>query len=277
MLAKDLQGLLGRLTEAGVDSIGLLGSTGSYMYLSREERRRAVEIAAETVAGATPLMVGIGALRTDEAIALARDAAGAGANGLLLAPVSYTPLSEDEVYEHFTAVASATELPLCIYNNPGTTHFSFSNALLARLAAVARVVAVKNPSAPVAENPERHAALQALLPEDFALGYSGDWNAASALLAGGVGWYSVIGGLLPEPALKLARAAQSDDAVEVARLNQAFAPLWSLFQELTSYRVVYAAANAMGLTAAQPPRPILPLTAADRERVMAAIGGLAGV
>ena len=62
VLAKDLQGLLGRLTEAGVDSIGLLGSTGSYMYLSREERRRAVEIAAETVAGATPLMVGIGAL-----------------------------------------------------------------------------------------------------------------------------------------------------------------------------------------------------------------------
>lgn len=277
MLADDLGRLLARLSQAGVDSIGLLGSTGSYMYLSRQERRRAVGIAAETLAGATPLMVGIGALRTDEAVALAKDAAGAGADGLLLAPVSYTPLGEDEVFEHFSAVASATELPLCIYNNPVATHFSFGNALLARLAAVPGVVAVKNPSAPVAENPERHAALQALLPEGFALGYSGDWNAASAILAGGVGWYSVIGGLLPAQAFKLARAAQIGDTIEVARLNEAFAPLWSLFQELTGYRVVYAAANAMGLTAAQPPRPILPLAAADQARVMAAIEGLAAL
>ena len=277
VLEQDLRGLLLRLNQAGVDSIGLLGSTGSYMYLSREERRRAVEIAAETVAGATPLMVGIGALRTDEAIALAQDAADAGANGLLLAPVSYTPLSEDEVYAHFTAVASATELPLCIYNNPGTTHFSFSDALIARLSAHPKIVAVKNPAAPVAETPERHQALRVQLPGGFALGYSGDWHAAKAVMAGGAGWYSVIGGLLPEPALKLMAAAQAGDAAEVERISALFEPLWALFRELTSYRIVYAAANAMGLTSAQPPRPILPLTAADRERVMAAIGGLAGV
>lgn len=270
----ELAGLLRRLASARVGSVGLLGSTGSYMYLSRQERRRAVEVASETLAGATPLMVGIGALRTDEAVALAQDAAGAGADGLLLAPVSYTPLGEDEVFEHFAAVARATALPLCIYNNPVATHFSFSNALLVRLAAVPGVVAVKNPSAPVAENPERHAALKALLPEDFAPGYSGDWNAASALLAGGACWYSVIGGLLPEPALKLARAAQERDTAEVARLNEAFAPLWSLFQELTGYRVVYAAANALSLITAQPPRPILPLAPEDGARVMAAISAL---
>lgn len=277
VLARDLQGLLARLTKAGVDSIGLLGSTGSYMYLSRQERRRAVEVAAETVAGATPLMVGIGALRTDEAIALARDAAAAGANGLLLAPVSYTPLNEDEVHEHFTAVASATALPLCIYNNPGTTHFTFSDALIARLSAHPNIVAVKNPAAPVADAPERRLALRAQLPGGFALGYSGDWHAAKAVMAGGAGWYSVIGGLLPEPTLKLMRAAQAGDAAEVERISSAFEPLWALFRELTSYRIVYAAANAMGLTDAQPPRPILPLAAPDKERVMAAIAGLAAV
>jgi len=274
---EELSALLRRLADAGVDSVGLLGSTGSYMYLSRQERRRAVEIAAETLAGATPLMVGVGALRTDEAVALAIDSAAAGADGLLLAPVSYLPLSEDEVFAHFAAVAGATELPLCIYNNPLATHFSFSNALLARLAAVPRIVAVKNPSAPVVENPERHAALRHLLPDHFALGYSGDWNAAAAILAGGSCWYSVIGGLLPGPTLKLARAAQAGDTAETARLNQAFEPLWSLFRELTGYRVVYAAANAMGLTSAQPPRPILPLSDEDRRRVTAAIENLAAI
>lgn len=57
----------------------------------------------------------------NEAEELARDAAEAGADGLLLAPVSYQKLTEEEVYQHFEAVATAGGLPLCIYNNPGTT------------------------------------------------------------------------------------------------------------------------------------------------------------
>ena len=62
--------LVRRLAEAGADSIGLLGSTGTYAYLSRAERRRAIEAAREA-AGKVPLIVGAGALRTDEAVALA--------------------------------------------------------------------------------------------------------------------------------------------------------------------------------------------------------------
>ena len=76
--------LLSRLTAATVDSIGLLGSTGSYAYLSREERRRAVETAVEAVDGRCPILVGVGALRTDEAVRLAQDARAIGASmGLL--------------------------------------------------------------------------------------------------------------------------------------------------------------------------------------------------
>ncbi|MDG5719177.1 dihydrodipicolinate synthase family protein, partial [Acinetobacter baumannii] len=75
-----LRRLLERLAEAQVDSVGLLGSTGTYAYLSRDERRRAVTIAAEVVDGRVPILVGIGALRTDEAIRLARDARAAGAD-----------------------------------------------------------------------------------------------------------------------------------------------------------------------------------------------------
>ena len=78
--AEALRALLGRLTDAGVDSIGLLGSTGSYPYLTREERRRAVEIAVACVGGRAPILVGVGALRTDEAVRLGQDAAGAGAD-----------------------------------------------------------------------------------------------------------------------------------------------------------------------------------------------------
>jgi dihydrodipicolinate synthase/N-acetylneuraminate lyase len=116
--------LLGRLQAAGVDSVGLLGSTGTYAYLTRSERRRAIEAAAEAMGGRIPIIVGIGALRTDDAKNLAQDAQEAGADGLLLAPVSYTPLTNEEVLQHFAAVAGASDLPLCIYNNPSTTRFT---------------------------------------------------------------------------------------------------------------------------------------------------------
>ncbi|MDO9712231.1 dihydrodipicolinate synthase family protein [Paracraurococcus lichenis] len=263
--------LVERLAAAAVDSIGLLGSTGTYAYLTRAERRRAVEAAVGCLGGQVPLIVGVGALRTDDAQDLARDAKAVGADGLLLAPVSYTPLTDDEVFEHSVAVARAADLPLCIYNNPGTTHFTFSDALVARLAEVPGIGAVKNPAPQPAEARARHEALRARVPGTFAIGYSGDWNASDAVLAGGDAWYSVVGGLLPMPTLKLLRAAQAGDADEVARWNARFQPLWDLFKELSSLRVMYAAADILGICRAAPPRPILPLPPAARQRVAAAL------
>lgn len=263
--------LLEPLVETGVDSIGLLGSTGGYVYLTRAERRRAVEAAAEHVGGRVPLVVGVGALRTDEARALAREAQAAGAQALLLAPVSYTPLTEEEVYQHYRAVAGATDLPLCIYNNPGTTHFAFSDGLLARLAEIETIKAVKMPLPGTSSLEEELARLRPQLPADFAIGYSGDWGCAEALLVGADAWHSVIGGLLPAPALKLTRAAQAGEMAEVRRIDDAFQPLWSLFREFGSLRVVYTAANLLALTDAVPPRPILPLSPGDQERVAAAL------
>lgn len=272
----DVEGLnllLDRLQQAGVDSVGLLGSTGTYAYLSRPERRRAVEAAAERLRGRTPLIVGVGALRTDEAEALARDAKAAGADGLLLAPVSYTPLLEEEVFQHFRAVARASSLPICIYNNPSTTRFTFSAELIERLSEVPGIMALKNPAPPPAEAAEEILALRTRLPESFSIGYSGDWNCAAALLAGGDAWYSVVGGLLPEPALKLTRAAQMGDRAEAERLDGLFHPLWALFKELGSLRVMYAAADLLGLSRLHPPRPLLPLSLSDRERVGSALRG----
>jgi len=111
--------LVQRLADAGVDSIGALGSTGSYAYLTREERSRVARLAVAN-AGGVPVIVGIGALRTREVLALAEDAQQAGASAVLLAPVSYQKLSSDEVYGLYKAVAHELSVPLCVYDNPGT-------------------------------------------------------------------------------------------------------------------------------------------------------------
>ncbi len=263
--------LLERIQLAGVDSIGLLGSTGGYAFLSREERRRAVQAAMTSVGGRLPVIVGVGALRTDEAQALARDAKAAGADGLLLAPVSYTPLTEEEVYQHFAAVAEAGELPLCIYNNPGTTKFTFSDGLIARLAKVTNIAAVKMPLPQGGDFEGEIGRLRQETPKGFAIGYSGDWGATAGLLAGADAWYSVVAGLLPAEALALTRAAQAGDAAEAERLDRKFQPLWSLFKEFGSFRVMFAIAEALDLCRIDPPRPILPLSAAEKARVRSAL------
>ena len=270
-----LSRVIGSLVTAGVDSIGLLGSTGTYAYLDRAERQRAI-IAAREAAGATPLITGVGALRTDAAQTLARDAQEAGADGLLLAPVSYTPLTADEVFEHFVAVASEADLPLCIYNNPGTTHFTFDLPLLTRLAAVPNIVAVKMPLPAQGDITADLAGLRTALPEGFAIGYSGDWGCSEALLAGADAWFSVVGGLLPAQALALTRAAKHGDREKVQAIEQGFQPLWALLKQHGGVRVMYAAAQLMGLTEARPPRPILPLDGATRDQVRAVLDRLQG-
>ena len=274
IIADDLARLLLRLKAARVDSVGLLGSTGTYAYLDRNARRDAVTIAAETLAGEVPLIVSVGALRTDAAVALAQDAAKAGADALLMAPVSYTPLTQEEAYQHYLAVAAATDLPLSIYNNPGTTHFTFGTDLLVRLAALPTIIAIKMPLPAQGTIADDFAALKNHLPDGFIIGYSGDWGCAEALLAGAQTWYSVVGGILPEPALRLTQAALAGDAALTAKLNAAFAPLWALFRAHGGLRVAYAIAHLLGLTQALPPRPILPMPDSAWPDLRAALAAL---
>ena len=263
--------LIERLCTSRVDSIGLLGSTGIYAYLTRDERRRAVAAAVETIAGRTPLIVGVGALRTDAACDIALDAAAAGADALLLAPVSYTPLTQDEAFAHFRAVAAATDLPLCIYNNPGTTQFSFGRELIARLSGVATIQAVKMP---MPADGDVAGEIAALRGTGLAIGYSGDWGAADAMRAGADAWYSVLAGLLPAPALALTRAAQGGDLTEAARLDAGLQRVWETFKAFGSLRVMYVLYGLLGFGEIQPPRPLLPLDGADRARVGAAFAPL---
>ena len=105
------------------------------------------------------------------------------------------------------------------------------------------------------------------VPDGFSLGYSGDWNSTEALLAGGDTWYSVIAGLFPQTSMAIIRAVQNGEADEARRLNTKLQPLWDLFKEFSSLRVVYASANLLGICRAAPPRPILPLSEAAQQRV----------
>jgi 4-hydroxy-tetrahydrodipicolinate synthase len=263
-------GLIERLASAGVDSITALGSTGAYPYLTSEERRRASRIAIEH-AGDIPVIVGVGALRTSQVIDLARDAADAGAAGLLLAPMSYQPLTDDDVLSLYEDLSAAVSLPVIVYDNPGTTHFRFSDALYARIADLPNIASIKIPGLPAgpAAARARIEQIRSLVPDRVTIGISGDASAATGLNAGCDAWYSVIGGTLPDPALTICRAARSGNAAAAVAESDRLQPLWDLFAEYGgSFRVIAAIAELGGLV--QPnsiPRPLRGLDGPARDRV----------
>ena len=265
-------GLIERLTAAGVDSITALGSTGSYAYLTADERARVAQLAVAH-AGPTPVFIGVGGLRTSQVLAHVASAEAAGAAGLLLAPMTYQALTPDDVFELYRTVTAATELPVIVYDNPGTTHFTFTTDLYARIAALPGIASIKIPGVPTnAEAAAAHvAAIRAVVPEHVTIGVSGDAFAATGLIAGCDAWYSVIGGTLPAPALTITRAAQAGHTSEAIAESDRLAPLWRLFSELGgSLRVTAAIAELLGLAPNRClPLPIQGLTTAQQVRVAA--------
>lgn len=270
-------GLIHRLIEAGADSITALGSTGSYAYLAREERARVARFAVEN-AGGTPVLVGIGALRTSQVLACAEDAEAAGAAGLLLAPLTYQPLTDDDVFELFRAVTTRTSLPVVVYDNPGTTHFTFSTELYGRIAALPGIASIKIPGVP--PDPaaaRRHIdAIRAAIPDAVTIGVSGDAFGAAGLLAGCDAWYSAVGGTLPAPMLRITRAVQRGDEAAALAESERLAPLWDLFAEHGgSLRVTAAIAEQLGLVRRPSlPLPILGLDDEQRVRVAQVVDDL---
>ena len=249
--------LVQRLSEAKVDSITALGSTGSYAYLSNDERSRVAHLAVEN-AGETPVIVGIGALRTSQVLTNAENAERAGASALLLAPMTYQPLTEDDVFELFRTVTAHSSLPVVVYDNPGTTHFTFSTELYGRIAELPRIASIKIPGVPA--DPQQARArveeIRAVVPTHVTIGVSGDAQAAAGLAAGCDAWYSVIGGTLPALAMRITRAALEGRIPDALAESERLAPLWQSFAEFGgSIRVVAAIAEQLGLA----PKSCLPL------------------
>ncbi|MFF8816834.1 dihydrodipicolinate synthase family protein [Leucobacter sp. NPDC015123] len=267
------EGLVERLANAGVDSIGALGSTGSYAYLSRAERARVAELTVRA-AGTVPVVIGVSALSTREVLGNVDNAQRAGASAVLLAPMSYQRLTQDEVFGLYECVAAELSVPLVVYDNPATTGFTFSLELHGRIAELPRVASVKIPPVPT----EADAATATVthyrehIPATVTLGISGDGSAAAALLTGCDAWYSVLAGVLPRECLDLTRAAQSGDHATATAISDRFAPLWDLFAEHGSLRVVASVAEELGLVGPESlPHPVQGLGEAGRRGVAAAL------
>ncbi len=257
----DLDGaakLAAGLLERGHDGLVLNGTTGEAPTTSPEEKAAVVRAVRAAVGPDVPLLSGAGSYDTAASVRLARDAAAAGADGLLLVSPYYSKPTQAGLVAHVEAVADATELPIMLYDIPGRTAVPFATETLLRLAEHPRVVAVKDAKDDLALSSE------VLAQTDLAY-YSGTDALNLPLLAvGGVGVVSVISHLVGERVRDMVAAFEAGEVGRARELHLGLAPVAAAVFRLPGVVTTKAALARAGL----PAGPVrLPLVEATEEQV----------
>jgi 4-hydroxy-tetrahydrodipicolinate synthase len=271
--AIDFEGLAANVTallEAGVHGIVATGTMGEAGSLSTAERREVVAAVARAVDGRVPVIAGVSAGTPAAAIALAADAAEAGAAALMMLPPLGYRGDDDEIVAYYRSVAEAAGLPLMAYNNPEASGTDMDTALLARLyEEIDRVVAFKECSGDARRIP----ALVDAAPGAEVLVGGDDW-ALEGFCAGATGWVSGVADVAPRDCVALYEACRAGDLDTARGIYRRLLPL-SRF-DMTPKLVQYfkAAMDEVGFAggATRPPR--LPLTDAEREALREAMAVL---
>lgn len=260
-------GVQDALIRDGVDGLILLGTCGENNSLEPDEKRAILARARTAVAGRVPVVAGVSELTTKRAVAFARDAEALGADGLMLLPAMVYVPTEEELYTHFKNVADATSLPIMLYNNPPAYRVSISARVLAKLADIPNIVAVKE-SAP---DPRRFTDLINEFGDRFVLMAGLDDVALEGMILGAHGWVSGLTSAFPQESVALIKALQKGDIAEARRIYRWFMPLLHLDAEHDLVQSIKLAEQIMGRGSERVRLPRLPLSGARRAQVTAMV------
>jgi 4-hydroxy-tetrahydrodipicolinate synthase len=259
-----------RQIDAGVHFLVPCGTTGETPTLSEAERRRVVELVVEEANGQVPVMAGAGGYDTREVVHAAREMHKAGANGLLSVTPYYNKPTPEGLFQHFSAVADATPLPIVLYNVPGRTGCNMEAPTVARLASIPHIVGVKEASG----NIQQMAEILRAVPETFQV-LSGDDAITLPLMAiGGRGIISVASNSVPAEMAQMVEAAERGDFQAARIIHHRLLPLLLVnFVESNPGPVKFAMA-AMGLCEEVYRLPMVPPRQPSKDRVLAVLAEL---
>lgn len=179
--------------ENKTDAIVSCGTTGEATTMSDEEILSVLEFTVKKVNGRIPVIAGTGSNNTMHSVELSQKAEALGVDGLLIITPYYNKANKSGLKKHFVTIAESVNIPIILYNVPGRTCMNISPALIAELAQVPNIVAVKEASGDLGQVAE----IASLVPEDFAI-YSGNDDSIVPLLSlGGHGVISVLANVCP--------------------------------------------------------------------------------
>jgi 4-hydroxy-tetrahydrodipicolinate synthase len=252
------------LIDAGVGGLVVCGSLGENQALAPEEKRRVVEAAVGVSRGRVPVLSGVAECSTAAACRYVGDCERLGADGFLVMPAMVYRADAREALAYFRAVAAATGLPWMLYNNPLSYHVDVTPELLAELADVANLVAVKESSG----DPRRITALHNRVGGRFALFTGVDDLLLESAILGIDGWVAGAGIALPRENQRLWELTRAGRWDEARALYRWFSPLLKLDTHVKFVQYIKLAVQEAGLGAEWVRAPRLPLVGAEREQVL---------
>lgn len=246
----------------GTDGLCPVGTTGECPTLSTEEHERVIAIVCEHAAGRIKVMAGTGSNSTSEAIELTRFAKSAGADGAMMVAPYYNKPTGEGFYQHYRAVAEAVDIPIILYNIPGRTAKNMEPDVVARIAEIPNVVAIKEATGSMDQ------ASQTLALTNLTV-LSGDDSLTLPLLSmGGSGIVSVVGNIVPGDMLQLLKAFKAGNLAEAQKWHF---KLFSLCRDMlgisTNPIPVKCAMKMLGRDTGELRLPLTPLSGAEEERL----------
>ena len=219
-----LRRLIDRQIDAGIDFVVPCGTTGESPTLTHEEHLRVVEIVVELAKGKVPILAGAGGYNTAEVIAMARELAGLGADGILSVTPYYNKPTQEGLFQHYRAIAGSVPLPIILYSVQGRTGVNIEPATVKRLAQIENIVGIKEASG----NVSQMAAILNAVPEDFIVLSGDDAITLPIISLGGRGVISVVSNEIPAEMSQLTRAALQGDFQTAREIHRRYHPLMEI-------------------------------------------------
>jgi 4-hydroxy-tetrahydrodipicolinate synthase len=267
-------GVLGRLVEDligdGVHGLTPLGSTGEFAYLSNAQRAEAVRATVEAAAGRVPVVAGVAATATADAVAQARDYQKLGADGILAILESYFPLAEPQVESYFRAIADAVDVPVVLYTNPQFQRTDLSLDVIARLSEHPRIRYIKDAST----NTGRLLSIMSRCERLRVFSASAHIPAA-VMLIGGVGWMAGPACVIPRQSVRLYNLCRAERWAEAMALQRLLWRINEIFARFNLAACIKAALDMKGYDVGDPVPPQRALSREERTIVAAALADVA--
>lgn len=260
---------LGNLVEeqiaGGVSALVAAGTTGEPATMSWDEQAEVIRFVAEKAAHRVCVIAGTGSNCTREVIEAANMVAKFGVDAQLVVTPYYNKTTQDGLVAHYTAIAENTTLPIIVYNVPSRTNLNILPATLQKICKLPQVVAVKEANSDISQAMDKMR-----LVGDDAVFYSGNDDLVIPLMVmGAKGVISVLSNVMPAETSRMTALALQGDYAAAAKMQMDLMPLVrALFSEVSPIPAK-AALNLMGKMENELRLPLVPMTAANQEKMAA--------
>ncbi len=261
-----LEKLVNHLIENGTDAILVAGTTGETPTLSHDEEREIFAFVKKVVNGRVKIIMGAGSNSTETAVESSKKAKELGADAILTVVPYYNKPSQKGMYEHFSAIAKAVDLPIILYNIPGRTGVNMLPVTIAKLAnEYKNIVAVKQSNSDL----DLISDIKSLCPEDFAV-YSGDDSLTLPMMSlGAHGVISVASHLVGKDMKKMINAFKNGNIKEALKIHLYLYPLFRKLFMAPNPVPVKASLAHIGIIKEYVRRPLVELDADEKKELLA--------